>query len=66
MLVEAANATPYRWKVIKHLDLEKDTFYEWNDSFTKAFKKVENLIRNEKKSQDFYSADKIMAKRCTL
>ena len=30
MLVEAANATPYRWKVANHLESEKGIFPEQN------------------------------------
>ena len=37
MLVEAANATPYGWKVANHLENEKGIFSEQDQTHTKAF-----------------------------
>ena len=37
MLVEAANATPYGWKVANHLESEQGIFSEQDKTHTEAF-----------------------------
>ena len=43
MLVEAANATPYGWKVANHLEPEKGIFSEEDKANTKALREAEGF-----------------------
>ena len=40
MLVEAANATPYGWRVANHLEPEKGIFSEQDKTHTKALREA--------------------------
>ena len=45
MLVEAANATPYVWKVANHLESEQGIFSEQDKTHTKALRETEGFVR---------------------
>ena len=47
MLVEAANATPYGWKVANHLESEKGIFSEQDQTHTKVLREAEGFVRRD-------------------
>ena len=49
MLVEAANATLYGWKVANHLEPEKGIFLEEDKANTKALREAEGFVRRDNK-----------------
>ena len=44
MLVEAANAMPYGWKVANHLESEQGIFSEQDKTHTKALREAEGFV----------------------
>ena len=47
MLVEAANATPYGWRVANHLEPEKERFSEQDKTHTKALWEADGFVRRD-------------------
>ena len=61
MLVEAANATLYGWKVANHLESEKGIFSEQDQTHTKALREAEGFVRRD--NREFNARRKDIKKR---
>ena len=57
MLVEAANATLYGWKVANHLEPEKGIFSEQDKNHTKALREAEGFVRRDNREFNAWKKD---------
>ena len=61
MLVEAANATPYGWKVANYLESEQGIFSEQDKTHTKVLREAEGFLRRD--NREFNTRKKDIKKR---
>ena len=59
--MEAANATPYGWKVANHLGSEQGIFSEQDKTHTKALREAEGFVRRD--NREFNARRKDIKKR---
>ena len=60
MLVEAANTTPYRWKVANYLEPEKGIFSEQDKASTKVLREAEGFVRRD--NREFSTRKRMLRK----